>query len=67
MATDREMRAYKEEKLFDLRMARKLIKKGKVAEADKYLETAEVRTFSGMNAEEIDAIEARVNQVLTDD
>jgi len=64
MATDRELRAQKEEKLFDLQMARKMLKSGKTQEAIKYLETAEIRTTSGMNAEEIDAIEARVAKAL---
>jgi len=62
MATDREMKAYKEEKLFDLLMAKRLISKGKVKEAEKYLTTAEERTYSGMTVEEIETVSSRVNR-----
>jgi hypothetical protein len=64
MATDREMKAYKEEKLFDLLMAKRLIKKGKVKEAEKYLETAEERTYSGMTVEEIETVSSRVTRTI---
>jgi len=60
MATARELRTQKEEKLFDLRMAREMLKNGDMNEAIKYLETAEIRTTSGMNEDEIDETEARV-------
>jgi hypothetical protein len=66
MATDREVRAVKEEKYFDLLMARRLIKKGKIKEAEEYLSTAERRTQSGMTAEEIDAVKERVSQDVTE-
>lgn len=61
---DREMRAYKEEKFFDLHLARRLLNEGKVKEAEKYLEMAEERTFSGMNADEIDAVKERVTRAM---
>ncbi|MCL2363573.1 MAG: hypothetical protein FWC71_02790 [Defluviitaleaceae bacterium] len=66
MATDRELRAHKEEKYFDLMMARRLIKNGKVDEAVKYLEIAEDRTQSGMTAEEIDAVKERVSRTVSE-
>jgi hypothetical protein len=64
MATDREMKANKEEKLFDLLMARRLLKKGKIKEAEDYLETAEERTHSGMTVEEIETVSARVDRAI---
>ena len=64
MASEREMQAYKEDKLFDLVMANRLIAAGKIDEAQHYLSLAEVRTQSGMRKEEIEAVSDRVTKTI---
>ena len=61
---DREMRAAKEEKLFDILVMKKLLEAGKKDHAEAFLDTVEERTLSGMNAEEIDAVKERANRAV---
>jgi hypothetical protein len=64
MATDREMKAHKEEKLYDLVMVKRLFKRGDLKELEMYLKMAEDRTQSGMTIEEIEMVTSRVTRTL---
>jgi hypothetical protein len=55
----------KEEKLYDINKTKKLLEAGKVPEALEFLRDVEDRTLSGMTAEEIDAINERVNRNIS--
>ena len=65
MPSDREIRMQKEEKLYDINKTKKLLEAGKVPEALEFLRDVEDRTLSGMTAEEIDAINERVNRNIS--
>jgi len=62
---DREMRAIKEEKLFDILVVKKLLEGGKTKDADRFIDSIEERTLSGMTAEEIDAVKERANRAVS--
>ena len=62
-ATDRSLRTLQERTLFDIVMTLKMLDAQENKEARRYLRTWEKRTYSGMTAEEIDAVRERVNQV----
>ena len=66
MASEREMQAYKEDKLYDLYMTNRLLAKGKIKEAQHYLRQAEFRTQAGMRKEEIEAVSDRVSKSMED-
>jgi len=59
MATDREMRKFQEEILFENFLAQEVIVKEKVNQYMKYLKITNERARSGMTAEKIDAVKKR--------
>jgi len=64
MPSEKEMKAQKEDKLFDIHYARVLLESGKALEARRYLSVAEERSISGMDADEIDAVRERVKRAV---
>ena len=64
MASEREMQAYKEDKLYDLVMVNRLITAGDYEEAKYYLAQAEARTQAGMRKEEIEAVSDRITKSM---
>ena len=59
MATDREMRKYQEEMLYENLLAQEALAANKIDEYKKYLRISNAKTRSGMTAEEIDAVHKR--------
>jgi len=59
MSTDREMRKFQEEILFENFLAQAVLKEEKIDQYKKYLKITNERARSGMTAEEIDAVQKR--------
>ena len=64
MASERELKTWQENNLFQIYFMQEGLRRGNLAKLDAYLKLQAEMSLSGMTADEIDAVRARVSRAL---